>query len=129
MRVVTIMAVAILAVLTLVILTISGVIPPGASATTFVYVFGDSNVDSGWYKVAPFSGLSAFDQFLQAASTNDIGKPTNNPGPMSVEVMASLLGTTANPATRAAPTTPPAGPRIWRQTQWIAAVSRTPFRR
>jgi phospholipase/lecithinase/hemolysin len=62
------------------------------------WVFGDSNVDSGWYKVSPFSGSTKFDFDLAKAFTYDIGKPTNNPGPMSVEVLAFLLRTTAHPA-------------------------------
>jgi phospholipase/lecithinase/hemolysin len=67
-------------------------------AAARVRVFGDSNVDSGWYKVSPFSGNSKFDFELAKAFTDDIGKPTNNPGPMSVEVLDALLRTTAHPA-------------------------------
>jgi phospholipase/lecithinase/hemolysin len=67
-------------------------------AAARVWVFGDSNVDSGWYKVSPFSGSQKFDFDLAMAFTFDIGKPTNNPGPMSVEVLAFLLRTTAHPA-------------------------------
>jgi len=61
-----------------------------------VWVFGDSNVDSGWYK-ATSSGLADYDTLLANASLG-VGKPTNNPGPMSVEVLAELLHTTATPA-------------------------------
>jgi phospholipase/lecithinase/hemolysin len=67
-------------------------------ATARVWVFGDSNVDSGWYRVPPFSGSPKFDFDLAKAFAYDIGKPTNDPGPMSVEVLAFLLRTTAHPA-------------------------------
>jgi len=69
-----------------------------APATARVWVFGDSNVDTGWYRVSPFSGSPKFDFDLAKAFTYDIGMPTNNPGPMSVEVLAFLLRTTAQPA-------------------------------
>jgi outer membrane lipase/esterase len=67
-------------------------------AVARVWVFGDSNVDSGWYRVSPFSGNPKFDFDLARAFAYDIGKPTNNPGPMSVEVLAFLLRTAAHPA-------------------------------
>jgi hypothetical protein len=67
------------------------------TATAAAWVFGDSNVDTGWYKIPPFSGDAVFDGFL-ADPTVDVGKPTNNPGPMSVEVLTALLHTTAIPA-------------------------------
>ena len=68
----------------------------GASAS--VWGFGDSNLDNGWYMVAPYSGSSSLDVYLAQASTYGIGKMTNNPGPMSIEVLAGLLGVTAAPA-------------------------------
>jgi hypothetical protein len=67
------------------------------TATAGVWVFGDSNVDTGWYKTSPFSGAQIFDIYLADASLG-VGKQTNNPGPMSVEVLAALLHMTANPA-------------------------------
>jgi outer membrane lipase/esterase len=67
-------------------------------AAARVWVFGDSNVDTGWYMVSPFSGIPKFDPDLAMSSTYGIGKPTNNPGPMSVEQLAAQLGTTAAPA-------------------------------
>jgi outer membrane lipase/esterase len=63
-----------------------------------VWVFGDSTVDTGWYKIAPFSGDSKFDFDLMKSSTYGIGKPTNNPGPMSVEVLAHIFFDQAKPA-------------------------------
>jgi outer membrane lipase/esterase len=63
-----------------------------------VWVFGDSTVDTGWYKIAPYSGESKFDFDLMRSSTYHIGKPTNNPGPMSVEVLAHVFFERAEPA-------------------------------
>jgi outer membrane lipase/esterase len=68
------------------------------AAARSLWVFGDSNVDTGWFKVSPFSGNTKFDPDLAMSSTFGIGEPTNNPGPMSVEVLAKALGTTALPA-------------------------------
>jgi phospholipase/lecithinase/hemolysin len=73
----------------------AGIGLPGPPSATTVWVFGDSTVDTGWFETFPFSGKPAFDMFLQNASTYGIGKPTNNPGPMSVEVLAALLRATA----------------------------------
>lgn len=67
-------------------------------AAANVWVFGDSNVDSGWYRAVPFSGISKFDLYLAMSSTYGIGAPTNSPGPMSVEQFAAQLGMTAAPA-------------------------------
>ena len=63
-----------------------------------VWVFGDSTVDTGWYKVSPFSGNNKFDFDLQYSAQYGIGKPTNNPGPMSVEVLAFVFFAEARPA-------------------------------
>jgi phospholipase/lecithinase/hemolysin len=65
-----------------------------------VWGFGDSNIDNGWFTVAPYSGEIAYDTYLQQASLYGIGKQTNNPGPMSIEVLAGLLGVTALPANK-----------------------------
>jgi phospholipase/lecithinase/hemolysin len=67
------------------------------TATAAIWVFGDSNVDTGWYKIPQYSGDADFDAFL-ADPTLNVGKPTNNPGPMAVEVLAALIQTTAIPA-------------------------------
>jgi outer membrane lipase/esterase len=68
------------------------------AARADIWVFGDSTVDTGWYEISPFSGNSEFDSDLQDAARYDIGKPTNNPGPMSVEVLASAFFAAARPA-------------------------------
>jgi phospholipase/lecithinase/hemolysin len=70
------------------------------TASAAVWGFGDSNIDNGWYTVAPYSGEIAYDTYLQQASLYGIGKQTNNPGPMSIEVLASLLNVTALPANK-----------------------------
>lgn len=70
-----------------------------ASANPFtrLWVFGDSSVDTAWYKIAPWSGSNNFDIYLQQSSTYGIGKPTTNPGPISVQVLARILGLHARP--------------------------------
>jgi len=70
------------------------------AATAAVWGFGDSNLDNGWFTVAPYSGEIAYDTYLQQASLYGIGKQTNNPGPMSIEVLAASLGLTALPANK-----------------------------
>jgi phospholipase/lecithinase/hemolysin len=70
------------------------------TASAAVWGFGDSNIDNGWFTVAPYSGAVAYDTYLQQASLYGIGKQTNNPGPMSIEVLASLLSVTALPANK-----------------------------
>jgi outer membrane lipase/esterase len=81
----------------------------GGSATakpfTQLWIFGDSSVDSGSYKIAPFTGNQHFDVFLAPTTSKGptgaqkwgIGKPTSNPGPMNSEVLAQLLQLTAVP--------------------------------
>jgi len=79
-----------------------------ASARPFdgLWVFGDSTVDTGWYNFRP-SGQSQFDQYLSTYNlarprhvppTYGMGKPTSSPGPVSVEVLAGLIGTDVLPA-------------------------------
>jgi outer membrane lipase/esterase len=68
-----------------------------AGPFTKLWVFGDSSVDAGWYKISPWSGVSSFDIYLQQSSTYGFGKPTTNPGPVSVQVLAHILGLQALP--------------------------------
>jgi phospholipase/lecithinase/hemolysin len=50
---------------------------------------------------APFSGEIKYDTYLSQASVLGIGKQTNNPGPMAIEVLTEALGLpTALPANR-----------------------------
>lgn len=89
----------------------------GASATSAsaffdrLWVFGDSTVDTGWYNFRP-SGESQFDKFLSTYNlarprntppTLEMGKPTSSPGPVSVEVLASLIRTEVLPADEVIP--------------------------
>jgi phospholipase/lecithinase/hemolysin len=80
--------------------------PSAAHPLDRLFVFGDSTVDTGWYNFRP-SGESKFDQFLSDYNlarprnnppTYGMGKPTSSPGPVSVEVLAHLIGTDVLPA-------------------------------
>ena len=69
---------------------------------TAVYGFGDSTIDSGWFKTAispgVFTGDAAYDALLATALPSGAGKPTSNPAPMSIEVLAAYFGLGARPA-------------------------------
>ncbi len=71
--------------------------PLSAAAQNFnqAIVFGDSNVDSGWYKFSS-SGSNRLD--TQIAGNPIAGAPTTNPGFMNSQFLASYFGLTANPA-------------------------------
>jgi phospholipase/lecithinase/hemolysin len=78
----------------------------GARPFDALWVFGDSTVETGWYNFLP-SGQSQFDQYLSTYNlarprhvppTYAMGKPTSSPGPVSVEVLAALIGTDVLPA-------------------------------
>jgi phospholipase/lecithinase/hemolysin len=82
-----------------------------AGPINHLWVFGDSTVDTGWYNFRP-SGQSQFDQYLSTYNfarprnippTYGMGKPTSSPGPVSVEVLAALLGTEVLPADQPLP--------------------------
>jgi phospholipase/lecithinase/hemolysin len=82
-----------------------------AHAFDRLWVFGDSTVDTGWYNFRP-SGESQFDQYLSTYNlarprntppTYGMGKATSNPGPVSVEVLARLIGTDILPADQSIP--------------------------
>ena len=64
-----------------------------------VIVFGDSNVDSGFYKALPNPGGGTnFNAFWASAVAHGAGAPTTNPGLMGSQFLASYFGLTANPA-------------------------------
>jgi len=109
--------VALIAVVVLALVTqAGGILLPSPLVATSVWVFGDSNVDTGWFKIFPFMGKPAYDAFLQNASALDIGRPTNNPGPMLVEVLAALLqATAASPANQGSTKYAPAARRMQKQ--------------
>jgi hypothetical protein len=81
----------------IIVLTMLAALPAAAAN---LWVFGDSNIDTGWYRVSPYSGNPSFDYVFALSATYGIGEPTNNPGPMSVEWLSRLLNmtTTASPA-------------------------------
>jgi phospholipase/lecithinase/hemolysin len=73
----------------------------GLAAQPFnqVIVFGDSNVDSGYYRQLSSPGGSAvFNADWPAAVADGAGVPTSSPGPENSQVLAGFLGLTANPA-------------------------------
>lgn len=67
-----------------------------AQPFTALCIFGDSTVDTGWYRTNP-SGEGNYDHYMQQSSFG-VGKPTSSRGKMSVEVLATGLGLTAIPA-------------------------------
>jgi phospholipase/lecithinase/hemolysin len=58
-----------------------------------LWVFGDSTVDSGWFRIAPFSGEQNFDAYIMQPALG-VGRPTSSPGAMSVEVLANAIHAT-----------------------------------
>jgi outer membrane lipase/esterase len=71
----------------------------GAAAQNFnqAIIFGDSNVDSGWYKYRS-SGSTSLALDAQIAAHPEAGAPTTNPGFMNSQFLAAFFGLTANPA-------------------------------
>ncbi|MEW6451682.1 MAG: autotransporter domain-containing protein [Pseudomonadota bacterium] len=75
--------------------------PESAVAQPFnqFVVFGDSTVDSGWYRNAlPLSDNAAFNAGFAIAVTQGAGKATTSPGLVYSEYLAGALGLSANPA-------------------------------
>ena len=73
----------------------------GAAAQTFNQFvgFGDSSIDSGYYRTLSSPGGGAtFNALWLSAVAHGAGKPTNSPGPMNSEALAALFGLTAIPA-------------------------------
>ncbi len=69
--------------------------PAAAKPFTALWIFGDSTVDTGWYRTDS-SGESNYDHYMQQSSLA-VGKPTSSPGLVSVEVLAAAIGLTAVP--------------------------------
>ena len=64
-----------------------------------VIVFGDSNVDSGYYKaLSNPGGSSTYNSLWASAVAHGAGAPTTNPGLMSSQFLAAFFNLTANPA-------------------------------
>jgi outer membrane lipase/esterase len=63
-------------------------------------VFGDSTVDSGYYKIlsSPKSSNGAYNAAWPAAVAAGAGAPTTNPGPVNPQILASYFGLSALPA-------------------------------
>jgi outer membrane lipase/esterase len=65
-------------------------------------VFGDSTVDSGYYRALSDPGSNAtYNGYWAAAVAAGAGIPTSSPGRMYPQVLASNLGLTANPSNQA----------------------------
>jgi outer membrane lipase/esterase len=68
-----------------------------AQAFDRFFGFGDSTVDSGWYRTTP-TGDPQIDALLPAAIANGGGIATTGPGPMNSQLLASRFGLSAIPA-------------------------------
>jgi outer membrane lipase/esterase len=80
---------------------LSAAISTAADAQNFsqFIAFGDSTVDSGWYRnAAPLSNNATYNADFSAALADGGGKATTNPGQNSAEMLASKFGLAANPA-------------------------------
>jgi outer membrane lipase/esterase len=70
-----------------------------AQSINQVIVFGDSNVDSGYYKALSNPGGNAtYNSLWPTAVADGAGAPTTNPGLVNSQMLANFLGLTANPA-------------------------------
>jgi outer membrane lipase/esterase len=72
-----------------------------AAAQTFnqAIVFGDSSVDSGYYKLLPNPGSNAtYNALWASAVAHGAGAPTTSPGFLNSQFLASYFGLTAMPA-------------------------------
>jgi len=68
-------------------------------AFTQAIIFGDSTVDSGYYKALPSPKANAvYNSLWAAAVAAGAGAPTTNPGLMNSQVLAAYFGLSALPA-------------------------------
>ena len=73
--------------------------PAAAQNFNQALVFGDSTVDSGFYRALPNpGGGAAFNAAWAAAVAAGAGIPTSSPGQMNSQVLAAYFGLTANPS-------------------------------
>jgi outer membrane lipase/esterase len=83
-------------------LALSGVMlsGPAFSQTFNQFVgFGDSTIDSGWYRNLAFpTGNATVDALLPGAVANGGGVSTTGPGPVSSALLAGYFGLNGNPA-------------------------------
>ena len=81
------------------VLLLAASIPASAQTFDQAIAFGDSNVDSGFYKALPDAGGgNNFNNDWASAVAHGAGKPTTSPGGMVSEVLASRFGLTAIPS-------------------------------
>ncbi len=78
----------------------TGVSGPAPAQTFNQFVgFGDSNIDSGFYRALPSpGGGAAFNALWPAAVANGAGKPTSSPGLMNSEALAAYFGLNGLPS-------------------------------
>jgi phospholipase/lecithinase/hemolysin len=77
--------------------------PSLAQPFTQVIVFGDSNVDSGYYKALSNPGGGAtYNMDWPVGVAHGAGAPTSSPGLMNSQVLAAFFGLTANPSNNGA---------------------------
>ncbi len=75
--------------------------PAAAQSFNQFFGFGDSTIDSGWYRIlASPGGSAAFNALWPSAVANGAGKPTTSPGLMSSEALAAYFGLPAVPASQ-----------------------------
>jgi outer membrane lipase/esterase len=73
--------------------------PAAGQAFNQFIAFGDSTIDSGWYRnAAPNSTNAIYNADFAAALPQGGGKATTNPGLVSSQFLAGSFGLTANPA-------------------------------
>lgn len=71
--------------------------PATAQSFDRFYGFGDSTIDSGWYRSTP-TGDPAIDALLPAALAKGGGEATTNPGLVNSQLLAGFFGLSAIPA-------------------------------
>jgi phospholipase/lecithinase/hemolysin len=76
--------------------------PATAQPFSQVIVFGDSNVDAGYYKMLSNpGGGTAYNNFWPSAVADGAGAPTTAPGLVYPQYLAGYFGLTANPSNAA----------------------------
>jgi outer membrane lipase/esterase len=78
--------------------SLSNALPGSASTVDNVFVFGDSTVDTGWFRYKPLPSNPTLNS-LAAASLADGGRIPDTPyGVGAAQVLAAQFGLTAKPA-------------------------------
>jgi phospholipase/lecithinase/hemolysin len=90
----------------LILLALSaGYRPAVAQPLTQVIVFGDSNVDSGYFKALSNPGSTpTYNALWPSALAHGAAAPTTNPAPVKSQMLAAYFGLTANPSNTASGT-------------------------